>query len=56
VVKVFILTMTDPEGTYALAVFISPKKDFRSGGDQLELKRAFIGNKLKTSKRAFGLP
>jgi hypothetical protein len=29
---------------------------FRSDGYQLEFKCGFIGDKLKTSKRDFGLP
>jgi hypothetical protein len=39
-----------------LAIFYSSNMRFRSDGDQMELERGFIGDKLKTSKRVFWAP
>jgi hypothetical protein len=46
--------MTRQEETQAFAVFVSPKADFRSAGEQLENKGIYIEDEQKTSKRFLG--
>jgi hypothetical protein len=49
------LTLTGREGASTIAVFVSPKTDFRSDGDQME-NRAILKYELKKPLKGYYTP